>query len=326
MGKDLETIKHIVNIFNNMQKFNKYNITLREFKIISGIIKSTMSRWLNDCRYNKNIEYDQNENIKETKCKFNVLRIFQFIKNSLSQNPFVSLDKLTKNICNKLKINISRTTIAEYLKKMGYSKKKCLLNYMSSKSLKNLKIRTKEFKNKIKNINISDIICLDETYINPKIYSNYGWSVKNKKLQVNKMRPRFPKQSIMMSININEVIDYKIINTSYNKERFETYLENMIKTNKITGKYILMDNVIFHKSKGVKRIIEESGNYLLYIPPYSPQYNPIETVFAHFKNQIRKNISIKLLGRDMKIFMKRFKRYVKNCKFIKNLYENAFIE
>ena len=53
-----------------------------------------------------------------------------------------------------------------------------------------------------------------------------------------------------------------------------------------------MDNVSFHKSKEVKEYISKTDNNILYVPPYSPQFNPIELVFSKMKHNYRK-LSVK---------------------------------
>lgn len=57
------------------------------------------------------------------------------------------------------------------------------------------------------------------------------------------------------------------------------------------GHTIIMDNAAFHKSEMTKILIEDAECQLLFLPPYSPDFNPIETFWANFKAQIRKIIN-----------------------------------
>lgn len=70
-----------------------------------------------------------------------------------------------------------------------------------------------------------------------------------------------------------------------------------------------MDNINFHKSKNIIEIIKKSNNEILFIPPYSPEFNPIEKVFSVFKAYINKNINpatkFKNIDNTIKFFLKK---------------------
>jgi transposase len=57
---------------------------------------------------------------------------------------------------------------------------------------------------------------------------------------------------------------------------FEAYVERLLAPELERGQIVLMDNLSVHNSKRVKRLIEEAGAALLFLPPYSPDLNPIE--------------------------------------------------
>ena len=61
---------------------------------------------------------------------------------------------------------------------------------------------------------------------------------------------------------------------------------------------VLMDNVQFHKTALVKETLKEKGLYAEYVPPYSPQFNPIETVFSVLKRRARRFVDTEGALRD----------------------------
>jgi transposase len=83
-----------------------------------------------------------------------------------------------------------------------------------------------------------------------------------------------------------------------------------------------MDNVSFHKTKLVKTLIGKSSNKLLYIPPYSPQFNPIEEVFSQIKRNINYikngNIIQKFNKSTSFVTTRNFKNYYKHSFSVKN--------
>ena len=72
------------------------------------------------------------------------------------------------------------------------------------------------------------------------------------------------------------------------REVFETYLERVLVPSFRPGQVVVMDNLSSHKGGRVRELIEERGCKLLYLPPYSPDFNPIEEAFAKLKTLLRK--------------------------------------
>jgi len=69
---------------------------------------------------------------------------------------------------------------------------------------------------------------------------------------------------------------------------FETYVKEVLAPSLEPGRIVVMDNLGAHRPKRVRGLIEEKGCELLYLPSYSPDYNPIEEAFAKMKNLLRK--------------------------------------
>ena len=69
---------------------------------------------------------------------------------------------------------------------------------------------------------------------------------------------------------------------------FEAYVEGVLAPSLKEGQVVVMDNLGAHRPKKVRELIEQRGAKLLYLPSYSPDYNPIEEAFAKVKNLLRK--------------------------------------
>ena len=79
-----------------------------------------------------------------------------------------------------------------------------------------------------------------------------------------------------------------VIDKPMNSLIFRTYLERCLVPTLRPGDIVVMDNLSSHKSEEVRQIIEGAGAMLLYLPPYSPDLNPIEQAFAKLKAHLRK--------------------------------------
>ncbi len=73
-----------------------------------------------------------------------------------------------------------------------------------------------------------------------------------------------------------------------NGARFLAYLEQVLAPTRRPGDIVVMDNLAAHKVEGVRQAIEGRGARLLYLPPYSPDLNPIERAFAKLKALLRR--------------------------------------
>jgi transposase len=79
-----------------------------------------------------------------------------------------------------------------------------------------------------------------------------------------------------------------VIDGPINGLTFQAYVEQILGPTLMPGDMVIIDNLGSHKGKAVRQAIEQAGATLLYLPPYSPDLNPIEQVFAKLKAMLRK--------------------------------------
>jgi len=82
-----------------------------------------------------------------------------------------------------------------------------------------------------------------------------------------------------------------VFNGSCNTELFEIWVEKLLIKELKAGQVVMMDNTAFHKSKKTKELIESVGCRLIFVPPYSPDLNPIEKFWDNMKRWIKENIT-----------------------------------
>jgi transposase len=79
-----------------------------------------------------------------------------------------------------------------------------------------------------------------------------------------------------------------VIDGPINRDAFEAYVEKVLVPELVRGDVVVMDNLSSHKGPRVRLLIEAAGASLLYLPPYSPDFNPIENAFSKLKALLRK--------------------------------------
>ena len=294
--------------------YRNNNTSLRECSKIFGIPKSTIGSWLQDYpKCNKNTNTNINNNVMKGE-------YLSFIKKSLDYNHFQTKLQLVNKINERFNISFTTYHISKILRIICYSRKK-VTRQLYNKNIQKIIYSRKQFKHILKNINKDDIICIDETGITRDTVNCYGYDHTSKRLHMNVDIHMFnQKRTIISAISNKKIIHHVNINKSANADVFYDFLKPVCEQH--TGKYFLMDNVQFHKSNKIKNLIDESGNNLLFIPPYSPMFNPIEEVFGQFKSYIRGSIFeiLKRANIDEHIY-----NFFTNIKInLQNYYNHAF--
>jgi len=94
--------------------------------------------------------------------------------------------------------------------------------------------------------------------------------------------------SLICAIDASGVKPSMSVEGAVDGKAFETYVERFLVPTLKRGQIVVMDNLSVHKSRRVERLLEEAGATLLFLPPYSPDFNPIEEAFSKVKGILRK--------------------------------------
>ena len=146
--------------------------------------------------------------------------------------------------------------------------------------------------NKIKEIQVKDIIYLDESGFDMNMVRERGWSKRGKKLFGERSGNRKGKRiTVIGAINgrKGKLLAPIYFEGSTNTEVFNIWIKDyLLPEIRNQKKVIIMDNASFHKNNKTKELIEEAGHTLLYLPPYSPDFNPIEHKWSQIKSIVKK--------------------------------------
>ena len=99
---------------------------------------------------------------------------------------------------------------------------------------------------------------------------------------------RWKAMSIISSLRVNGKTESLVYKDSLTGDLFKQWLKEALCPTLNTGDILIMDNLSCHKVKGVSELIEEAGAQLIYLPPYSPDLNPIEKMWSKIKAILRK--------------------------------------
>jgi transposase len=138
-------------------------------------------------------------------------------------------------------------------------------------------------------IDARSLVFVDEMGTNTSLSPVYGWAKKGERAYCSVPRNRGPNTTLLSSMSISGIGPSLAVEGATNREVFETYVERVLAPRLRPGQVVVMDNLTAHKGDKVKELIEEQGCELIYLPPYSPDFNPIEEAFAKIKGLVRKS-------------------------------------
>ena len=146
------------------------------------------------------------------------------------------------------------------------------------------------YQESIKNIAPKSLVYIDESGIDMTICKERGWGKKGKKLVGKKSGKYYERTNIIAGLVNNKPIAPMIFNGSCNTLLFEAWVEEFLIKELKPGQVVIMDNASFHKSEKTRALIESVKCSIIFLPPYSPDLNPIEKFRANMKRWIEYNI------------------------------------
>lgn len=133
-----------------------------------------------------------------------------------------------------------------------------------------------------------DLIFVDETGTNLSMNRNYGRAKKGKRALGTNPVSKGKLLTLIGAISLNGMMGCMTFEGGTKKEIFITYIKDVLSPDLREGNIVIMDNLSAHKSNEIREIIESKGAFLVYLPRYSPDLNPIELCWSKLKSYLKK--------------------------------------
>ena len=147
--------------------------------------------------------------------------------------------------------------------------------------------RREEFVEVIGRIDLERLIFLDESGVSTQMTRLYARCTGGARIHETTPDGRWKILTILGAISTRGMIATMTIEAATDREIFLAYLDEVLCPKLRLGDVVVMDNLSSHKVKGVRERIETAGAQLLYLPPCSPDLNPIEKAWAKLKQLLR---------------------------------------
>ena len=133
------------------------------------------------------------------------------------------------------------------------------------------------------------LVFIDETWVKTNMAPLRGWGPRGRRLEARVPHGHWKTQLTFIAALRSDRVDAPwVIDGPINGELFTLYVEKVLVPTLAKGDVVILDNLGSHKGKAARRAIRAAGAHLLFLPPYSPDLNPIEQLFAKLKHLVRK--------------------------------------
>ena len=135
---------------------------------------------------------------------------------------------------------------------------------------------------------VERLVFIDETSLNTKLVKTSGWAPVGEQLVDHAPFGHWHTQTFIAGLRHDRLTAPWVISGAINRKLFNTYVETQLAPTLKPGDVVILDNLSSHKSDDAAKVLKSVGAWFLFLPPYSPDLNPIEMAFAKLKALIRK--------------------------------------
>lgn len=149
-------------------------------------------------------------------------------------------------------------------------------------------LKRDEFLRQIAEIDPKELVFLDEMGVSLALSILYGWGKKGEELVEKIPAKRGKNLSVIGAFDSLGMICTQSQLGAMNRVDFERFLTEELLCQLTPGSVLVLDNASIHKGGKIAKLVADAGCRLMYLPPYSPDFNPIELAWAYVKRLIRR--------------------------------------
>lgn len=147
--------------------------------------------------------------------------------------------------------------------------------------------RREDWQECLAGLDLNKLVFFDETGVNTLMARLCGRCLKGKRLVDSAPAGCYQTQTLMSAVRLNGVVAPMLLDGPVNAQTFAGYIERCLAPALEPGDILIMDNLPAHKSARITQLVEDAKCTLVYLPPYSPDLNPIENMWSKVKASLR---------------------------------------
>lgn len=146
----------------------------------------------------------------------------------------------------------------------------------------------KQWWQQVQTLDVGQMVFLDECGVNTSMHRRFGRSPKGTRCQGVVPRNWKSSTTILGALSLQGVQAVMTLEGATDRLSFEAFIEQVLLPTLVPGQIVVLDNLSAHKSHKAQQMVEEAGCSWLFLPSYSPDFNPIEMLWSKFKSDLRR--------------------------------------
>ena len=236
----------------------------RRASALLGIGKSTIHRWVSNSVFRRRA----NAMRKMTE------EALHQIVSTFQSNPFKTPSEVASKIYKSLNISLSGSCVRFWMKRSRITRKKA--GRVVNKE--GLDVVRTQFKNQV--CDPSQVVSIDESSLYFDMKPLFGYCHSSRRLRTTATPGGRARWSLVMAVASNRVVGWKLIKGSVKGVDFAAFIRDLQTEGRDT---LLLDNASIHKSKCVRDVMQLKNYRPMFLPPYTPEFQPIEHCFCVLK-------------------------------------------
>lgn len=197
-----------------------------------------------------------------------------------------TLDILQAALWDEYGVYASRTLLHRFIRDEGLTYKKTV--HASEQERPDVALARWLWRRALPELEASQLVFIDETWFRTDMTPLRGWAMRGERLMAKAPGGHWKTTTLVAGLTTDGVIAPVVLDGPMNGDAFIAWIEQFLAPALQPGQIVIMDNLPAHKIAAVAGAIEAVEAELLYLPPYSPDLNPIEMSFAQIKAKVRR--------------------------------------
>ncbi|MBN9149696.1 MULTISPECIES: IS630 family transposase [Nitrobacteraceae] len=207
-----------------------------------------------------------------------------FIKERIRQTSQLTLHALKEELAGR-GVRVSHNAVWLFMRREGLRFKKTLFALEQGRS--DVARRRRRWLSWQAGLDPQRLVFIDETWIKSNMAPLRGWGLRGERVRGFAPYGRWRTMTFLGALRCDALTAPCLFDGPINGECFRAYVEQQLVPCLRPGDIVIMDNLGSHKPAALRRLIKAAGTRLWYLPPYSPDLNPIEQAFAKIKHWMR---------------------------------------